>query len=63
MLIGQGIVPERYHPLVNMLSEAEIVQMREGTRAVLDRAAAAMPMHANFITGHCRAGLDHSRPP
>ena len=56
VMIGQGIVPERYHPMVDMLSEAEVVQMVEGTRAVLDRAAAAMPMHADFIARHCRAG-------
>ncbi len=56
VMIGQGIVPDRYHPMVDMLSEAEIVQMVEGTRSVLDRAAAAMPMHADFIAKHCRAG-------
>ena len=56
VMIGQGIGPERYHPMVDMLSEAEIVQVVEGTRAVLDRAAAAMPMHADFIAKHCRAG-------
>lgn len=49
VMIGQGIVPERYHPMVDMLSQAEIEQMVEGTRAVLDRAAAAMPSHADFI--------------
>jgi tryptophan 7-halogenase len=56
VMIGQGIVPERYHPMVDMLSESEVVQMVDGTRAVLDRAAAAMPMHADFIAKHCRAG-------
>jgi tryptophan 7-halogenase len=55
VMIGQGIVPERYHPMVDMLGESEIVQMIEGTRAVLDRAAAAMPSHADFIARHCRA--------
>ncbi len=55
VMIGQGIVPERYHPMVDMLTEAEILQMVEGTRSVLDRAAAAMPSHAEFIAQYCRA--------
>jgi tryptophan halogenase len=58
VFIGQGVLPERWHPIVDLLDDAELEQLIEGTRGVLQRAAAAMPTHEDFIARHCRAMSD-----
>lgn len=55
VLLGQNILPQRYHPLVDVTPEAEIQRMVAGVREVLGRAADAMPSHAAFIAKHCTA--------
>jgi tryptophan halogenase len=58
VLIGQGVLPERWHPIVDLLDDREIASMVDGTRALLQRAAAAMPTHEEFIAKHCAARTD-----
>lgn len=55
VLLGQGVMPKAYHPMVDMLSEAELEQMLSGLRGVLERSAAAVPKHADFIAKYCQA--------
>ena len=55
VLLGQGVMPRRYHPLVDAMPAAEAARMVEGVRALLARAAGVMPSHAEFIARHCAA--------
>ena len=55
VLLSQGVLPERYHPMVDLLGDAELAQFVGGVKAVLERAAAAMPTHEQFIAKHCAA--------
>ena len=55
VLLGQNVMPRDYHPMVDLLSDTELEQMCEGVRGVLQRAAAAMPTHEQFIARHCPA--------
>jgi tryptophan halogenase len=55
VLLGQDIVPRRYHPLVDALPDADTARMVEGVRTLFGRAARVMPSHAGFIAGHCAA--------
>jgi tryptophan halogenase len=55
VLIGQGILPERWHPIVDLLDDGEIERLVDGTRALLQRAAAVMPSHEEFIAKRCSA--------
>jgi tryptophan 7-halogenase len=56
IFIGQGIWPQRYDPLADLLPldaiGAHLTQMRN----LIHQAAEAMPTHAAFIDAHCRAG-------
>jgi tryptophan halogenase len=56
VMIGQGILPERWHPMVEIIDEAALENLVEGTRQVLENAAAVMPTHAEYIARHCAAG-------
>lgn len=56
VLLGQNVMPASYHPMVDLLSDAELEQLADGVRGVLQRASAAMPTHEQFIAKHCAAG-------
>jgi tryptophan halogenase len=55
VMIGQGIVPATYHPLVDAVPDAELVKLGESVHGVIASCVAAMPMHEQFIDKHCRA--------
>ncbi len=55
VMLGQGVIPQRYHPLVDLLNDEEIEQLLAGTGQVLENAANVIPDHAAFITKHCAA--------
>jgi tryptophan halogenase len=55
VLLGQNVMPARYHPMVDLLTEAECKEMVEGTRRVLENSAAALPTHAEYIAKTCAA--------
>ena len=52
---GQNLVPERYHPLVDLQSEADIHGYLESVRQVIEKCVGVMPDHAQFIREHCQA--------
>jgi tryptophan halogenase len=55
VLVGQGIVPRGYHPLVDVLSETELAALGDGVRGVIASCVTAMPAHEQFIDRYCRA--------
>ncbi|HEY0956489.1 MAG TPA: tryptophan halogenase family protein [Roseateles sp.] len=55
VLYGQGLQPGAHHPLAEALSEVEIADYLDDTRATVQRCVAQMPSHADFIAAHCAA--------
>ena len=55
VMVGQGILPKSYHPLVDAISDPELVQFGESVRQVIATCVAAMPLHEQFIDRHCKA--------
>ena len=53
VLTGQNIVPHGYHPLADMVGEAETRRRLEAMRATLAKSADYMPQHAQFIAENC----------
>jgi tryptophan halogenase len=56
VLIGQGIWPRRYDPLADVMPLDSIAAHLAQMRKLIRQTAEAMPAHAAFIEGHCRAG-------
>jgi tryptophan halogenase len=50
---GQGIKPRGYHPMVDLLTPAELREFVGGIKNVLDRCVEVMPSHAEFIAKNC----------
>ncbi|MBB5014719.1 tryptophan halogenase family protein [Rehaibacterium terrae] len=63
VMVGQGILPAAWHPMVELLSDEECERMVEGVRRVLENAAGVMPTHADFIARHCAAEPAGQRVP
>jgi tryptophan halogenase len=52
---GQRIRPASYHPLTDLLSEAEIATYLDEVAGVIEACTHVMPTHARFIAEHCAA--------
>ncbi len=55
VMVGQGIMPERYHPVVDQLPDKELDELVGGIKKVVATCVDAMPMHQAFIDRYCKA--------
>lgn len=55
VMIGQGIVPRRWHALVDSFDDAAVAKHVEDTRRIIQNCLRVMPDHADFIARHCAA--------
>ena len=58
VLTGMGVIPERYHPFVDMSDFAGIHSAMQAARGHLDEAARTLPRHHEFLAEHCPAEPD-----
>ena len=49
VLIGQGIVPDSWHPLADQLTEEELTGFLAAVKRQIDHHAAAWPLHADIV--------------
>ena len=57
VMIGQGIVPDGYHPLADRLAPAELGEFLSLARRHVLQTVGRLPRHGDFVAGHCAAGL------
>ena len=55
VLLGQGVLPQGYDPLVDTVNDEAVRRNLELMRAHVRRVAEAMPTHAAYIAAHCAA--------
>jgi tryptophan halogenase len=55
VMLGQGIVPQGYHPIVDEMPEEKLVEHVEGVRTLLAQAVATMPTHEQWIDHYWKA--------
>ncbi len=56
VMMGQGILPRQYHPIVDMMSEDELRALLSGYRDSVRQLVAKLPPHAEFVTRYCQQG-------
>jgi len=49
VMIGQGLTPERYHALVDTMSEQELKGFLEQIKSNVDRTVARLPSHNDYL--------------
>ena len=50
VMMGQGIVPRQYHPIVDMMSEAELGAFLRGHRDQARQLVSRLPPHSEFVS-------------
>jgi tryptophan 7-halogenase len=58
VMTGQGIMPQNFHPIANVLSDEENTYRLQTISETIARAAASLPRHEEFIAGYCRASAE-----
>ncbi len=55
VMVGQGIIPEAYHPLADTLSSQELERLLTQRRQGVRQAVGSMPSHRQVLNKHCLA--------
>ncbi len=55
VMLGQGLIPEQYHPIVNMMSDEELERFLKGLHGTAEQVVSQLPEHQRFIDHYCRA--------
>ncbi|MFC3122827.1 tryptophan halogenase family protein [Agaribacter flavus] len=57
VLIGQGLIPKYYHPIVDNMSDAELKQFINMMKDRELKRANSLPSHQSFIDEYCKTAL------
>ena len=55
VMLGQGVTPEQYHPIVNMMSDDELEKFLTGIHEAVRKMVGQLPEHQRFIDYYCKA--------
>jgi len=55
VMLGQGIMPEQYHPVANVMSDAELTRFMQNIKSQVDETVAKLPKHETYVGQYCRA--------
>jgi tryptophan halogenase len=55
VMMGQGIVPEEYHHIVDMMSDKELDTFLAGIKKAIDLTVAELPSHQAYLARYCRS--------
>lgn len=55
VMIGQGLIPKTYHPIVNNMSDAELGRFLATIKDTEEQKVAGLPSHEQFIQHFCAA--------
>jgi tryptophan halogenase len=54
VMIGQGVVPQEYHAIVDAMEEQELQGFLGKIRSDIDATVAKMPSHQDYLEKYCR---------
>jgi tryptophan halogenase len=55
VMLGQGMSPEQYHPVVDVMGEEELTRFMQGIKSNVDRTVAKLPKHQAYVEQYCKA--------
>lgn len=55
VLVGQGIVPESYHPIADTISQSQLDKFMLDLKTIIKREAGKLSSHEDFILQNCGA--------
>jgi tryptophan halogenase len=54
-MIGQGITPDQYHPIVDEMSQQELADFLSSIKNGIERTVEKLPPHKDYIQQYCKA--------
>lgn len=54
VMLGQGLLPEQYHPIVNMMNDSELETFLSGIHGSVLNLVRQLPEHQRFIDHYCK---------
>jgi len=60
VLIGQGVIPGDYHPVVDTLEGARLKALLAGVRTDIAGRIQKTPMHRHYLAQYCAAPTEHA---
>lgn len=61
VMMGQGIMPQAYHPIVTKLSDQELDHLLSGLRDSIDKTVASLPEHHAYVGRYCAVKAAEAR--
>jgi len=55
VMLGQGLMPEQYHPIVNMMNDEELKRFLHDIKENVTRTVGQLPSHQRFIDHYCKS--------
>lgn len=55
VMLGQGLMPESYHPIVDRMSKEELSNFLGEIKSNIQRTVAKLPIHKDYIAHYCKA--------
>ncbi|MAH73807.1 MAG: tryptophan halogenase [Cellvibrionales bacterium TMED49] len=55
VMLGQGLMPAHYHPIVNMMADAELTFFLNNIESQAINRVTQLPKHQHFIDKYCKA--------
>lgn len=57
VMLGQGMMPERYHPIVDLMGEEELTKFLGNIRSSVRHQVNNLPKHGQFIDHYCKSEI------
>jgi tryptophan halogenase len=56
VMLGQGMLPEQYHPVIDVMDEEELGRFLGNIKTNVDATVTQLPTHDAYIEQYCKAG-------
>lgn len=60
VMVGQGMTPDGYHPIVDLMSDEELKAFLSTIRDQVRHQVAKLPKHADFVQHYCPSNWDQA---
>jgi tryptophan halogenase len=55
VMLGQGIIPEQFHQVANVMSDEELTRFMQNIKSRVDQTVAKLPQHETYVVQYCKA--------
>jgi tryptophan halogenase len=55
VMLGQGIMPEQFHQVTNVMSDEELTRFMQGIKSRVKNTVAKLPPHQAYVAQYCKA--------